>query len=266
MAIGIHPQPLLPIKTITGTGEGGFRDGACSAASFRGPTGIALAPDGSLILADADNRRLRKITPKKVGPAALASGEANAAATDGAASGIGTRRGAASAEAAAAAASKGASSEAGAVVFETVSTIAGSGHPGHREGRPREAQLHDPFGVVVDPSGNVYFTDAGSHTIRCVSADTGEVSTLAGSGRPGFADGRGASAQFDFPCAAPPPHAPHACPHALSRTERVSCVSCEACEAYGDTVRPLSCPPPPPPHLRPLWPLWRPPMAPPSPL
>lgn len=60
----VIPQPLLPIKLVAGsTGAPGFRDGACAAATFRGPSGIALAPDGSLIVADSDNRRLRKIVP-----------------------------------------------------------------------------------------------------------------------------------------------------------------------------------------------------------
>ena len=44
----------------------------------------------------------------------------------------------------------------------------------------------------------MYVADARNHAIRKVSRD-GAVSTLAGSGRAGYADGAAADAQFDYP-------------------------------------------------------------------
>jgi len=52
--------------------------------------------------------------------------------------------------------------------------------------------------VCIDASGTIYVCDAGSHTIRRI-ASNGSVVTIAGSGRPGHADGVGASAAFSYP-------------------------------------------------------------------
>ena len=177
--ISVIPQPLLPIRTVAGTGDPGFGDGPCYRASFRGPTGIAIGADGCLFVADADNRRLRKIA-SKVAPPPSAEDESGPEA--------GTRK-------ATRAAAGGADQP---VNFETVSTVAGSGHPGMREGRARDSTLCDPNGLAVDADGNVLLSDAGTHTIRRLST-TGEVSLLAGTGKPGFADGTGQQAAFEYP-------------------------------------------------------------------
>ena len=50
----------------------------------------------------------------------------------------------------------------------------------------------------MDSSGNVYMADGNNHCIRKITP-AGVVSTIAGSGTKGFADGSGAEAQFDHP-------------------------------------------------------------------
>ena len=79
-----------------------------------------------------------------------------------------------------------------------VSTFAGSGTEGSGNGTGTAAQFSNPFGVAVDSRGNVYVTDANNHLIRRITP-AGVVSTLAGTGTEGFADGTGTEAQFDFP-------------------------------------------------------------------
>lgn len=79
-----------------------------------------------------------------------------------------------------------------------VIAIAGDGTAGYRDGDPGRAQFSDPFGVATAADGSIYVADADvAQRIRRVAAD-GTVSTLAG-GQRGYADGQGASAQFDTP-------------------------------------------------------------------
>ena len=42
------------------------------------------------------------------------------------------------------------------------------------------------FGVVVDNSGNIYFSESASHNIKKVAANTGAIDVVAGYGRPGY--------------------------------------------------------------------------------
>ncbi|CAK0830276.1 unnamed protein product [Prorocentrum cordatum] len=79
-----------------------------------------------------------------------------------------------------------------------VSTLAGSGASGYADGQGAAASFYRPTGVAVDGAGNVFVADCYNHRIRKISAG-GAVSTLAGSGASGHADGQGAAASFWFP-------------------------------------------------------------------
>jgi hypothetical protein len=87
------------------------------------------------------------------------------------------------------------------VVISTgvVTTIAGSGVAGSTDGTGTAATFSDPTGVVVDGSGNLYVADALPNKIRKVVIATGVVTTLAGSGAKGSANGIGTAATFWFP-------------------------------------------------------------------
>lgn len=78
-----------------------------------------------------------------------------------------------------------------------VDTLAGTGE-GWRDGPGVQAQFHTPSGIALDAAGNVYVADTGNHRIRRIGPD-GVVSTLAGDGVAGFADGPAAQARFDAP-------------------------------------------------------------------
>lgn len=72
------------------------------------------------------------------------------------------------------------------------------GIEGFADGQGSAARFNTPSGIALDAQGNLYVADTGNHAIRKISPQ-GAVSTLAGDGTPGFADGAGALARFNGP-------------------------------------------------------------------
>lgn len=81
-----------------------------------------------------------------------------------------------------------------------VTTFAGNGSPGFVDGYRTSAQFNGPSKTVRDSAGNIYVTDVQNHAIRKIDTG-GNVTTLAGNGHPGYADGQGNAAQFSRPTA-----------------------------------------------------------------
>jgi len=78
------------------------------------------------------------------------------------------------------------------------STFAGNGILGYVDGPGATAEFYNPQGLTIDASGNLYVSDIGDNIIRKVTS-AGVVSTLAGRGTSGYADGTGTSAVFNKP-------------------------------------------------------------------
>jgi len=79
-----------------------------------------------------------------------------------------------------------------------VTTLAGTGAQGAADGPATVATFYRPTGIGVNQSGHVYVADRFNHLVRVITPG-GQVSTLAGTGALGGADGPLATATFNNP-------------------------------------------------------------------
>lgn len=189
------------LELIAGDGVQGLQDGPALQARFADPYGIAVDGDGTLYIADAgDNNRIRRIG-------------ADGIVTTWAGSAEGFADGAGSAAAFHTPSGLACDGAGNLYVADTgnhairkispqgmVTTLAGTGVAGFRDGPAAQAQFNGPIGVAVDKSGRVYVADTYNDRIRIIHPD-GRVATLAGGEKPGYQDGPGAAARFDTPTA-----------------------------------------------------------------
>ena len=190
------------VTTLAGfVGSVGSADGEEQAARFSLPSGVALDSNRTLYVADRNNNTIRKITPAGVVTtfAGLAGASGNTDGT-GSAARFGSPAGVAV-------------DNAGTVyVFDTgfgtirkitpdgvVTTLAGDGTYGNTDGTGSAARFSSQGGIAVDrTTGVVYVADGLNNAIRKI-APGGIVTTIAGGGASGFADGTGSVARFTFP-------------------------------------------------------------------
>ncbi len=191
--------PAGVVSTLAGSGTGGFADGAGAQAQFYNPGGVAVDGAGNLYVADGTNHRIRKVSPAGVVSTLAGSGTGGFADGAGAQAQFYYPGGVAVDGAGNVYVADGSNHRIRKVTAAgVVSTLAGSGSGGFADGAGAQAQFYDPTGVAVDGAGTVYVADRDNNRIRKVTA-AGAVSTLAGSGTAGFADGAGALAKFTFP-------------------------------------------------------------------
>jgi hypothetical protein len=65
------------VRTLAGGGAPGFLDGVGQGALFDTPSGLAVAADGSLLVADTGNQRIRRVTPDGTVTTLAGTGEAD---------------------------------------------------------------------------------------------------------------------------------------------------------------------------------------------
>lgn len=199
---GKDEEPIVEetlVSTLAGSGSLGFKDGKGTTAEFKLPRGITVARDGKIYVSDDGNNSIRKVTAE--GEVTTLAGNGIIGFVDGngatakffGVSGITT-----DAAGNIYVADVGNNSIRKITASGEVTTLAGAGRFGFKDGNATDSEFAGPNGVAVDANNNVYVADTGNHCIRKISA-AGEVTTLAGNGKEGFADGTGADAQFNLP-------------------------------------------------------------------
>ncbi len=178
----------------------GNSNGQGATALFNGPGQIATDANGNIYVADQQNNLIRKITPG--GLVSNYAGSGARGSNDGLAA-------------------NASFNQPTGLVFDgsgnlyvsdfnsdiirkitpngLVYTIAGtSGTAGFTNGPGNSALFSGPGYMAIDGNGNIYFSETGNNTIREIS-NSGNVTTLAGSGRSGFQNGTASLASFNNP-------------------------------------------------------------------
>ncbi|MCA1634435.1 MAG: gluconolaconase [Acidobacteria bacterium] len=192
------------VTTLAGDGSPGLQDApAATQARLQNPFGIAVDARGNVYVADAgESNRLRKIGVDN-SVTTLAGGVEGFADGAGASASFNTPSGIAIDARGNLYVADTANNRIRKVTPEgMVSTLAGDGTTGARDGAAHMAQFNAPVGVAVDARGErVYVADTYNDRIRLITTTDGQVVTLAGGNAPGYMDGAGGSALFDTPCA-----------------------------------------------------------------
>lgn len=187
------------ISTIAGTGVPGFAGdgGAATTAQLDHPSGIARAPDGSVLIADAGNERIRRIETDGTIETVAGSG----------AFGFGGDGGPATAARLAGPSGVAATSDGSVLIADsendrvrkvdargTITTIAGTGSRGFAgDGGPaKRARLARPLAVAPRGPNAVLIADSLNNRVRI--AERGTIRTLVGGGRFPAYSGDGGSA------------------------------------------------------------------------
>ena len=184
---------------VVGSGVDGSIDGAAALSRLSDPFGVAIDPSGNVLIADGgDGNRIRQVTLDGIvstfagGAEGFKDGAGNAAAFNTPSALAFDRRGNLYV------ADTGNHAIRKITPAGVVTTIAGTGQPGDADGPAATAQFNGPVGVAVDKTGNVFVADTYNDRIRRIAPD-GIVTTIAGTGRPGDADGAAHTAAFDTP-------------------------------------------------------------------
>jgi RHS repeat-associated protein len=186
------------ITTVAGDGTPGYSGdrGPATQAKLSGPADVALAPDGSLYIADTNNNRIRRVGPDGIITPMAGDGSPGYSGDGGPAPAAKLSR----------PSGVTVGSDGSLYIADTdnnrirrvgpdgiITTVAGDGHPGYTTASPQgdggpatKAVVGAPWEVAVGPEGSLYIVDTYNHSIRRVGPD-GIITTVAGKiSGPGF--------------------------------------------------------------------------------
>ena len=180
------------ISTVAGTGDSSYRGdgGPATQTTLDFPRDVAVAPDGSLYIADTRNNRIRRVSTDGIISTVAGAGYPGYGGDGGPAieAGLSSPGGLAVAP------------DGSLYIADTynhrirrvgtdgiITTVAGTYYRGYfGDGGPAiEAGLNHPEGVTVGPDGSLYIADTLNQRIRRVGPD-GIIRTLAGTGEIGY--------------------------------------------------------------------------------
>jgi len=188
------------VTTFAGTtGAAGLVNGPGTTALFNGPTGVATDLNGNVYVADNGNNVIRKITAKGIVTTFAGSGARGASDGNGSAATFNQPQSlAVDAGGNVYVADRGNNLIRKITPDGVVTTVAGTGSAGAANGIGTAASFNGPAGIAVDASGNLYVGDSNNNLIRKITP-SGTVSTLAGTGSAGAANGGLTSSTFNNP-------------------------------------------------------------------
>lgn len=157
------------VTTLAGSGNYDFADGTGAGASFRLPRGLAVTSTGVIVVADAENNRIRLVTPAGV-VTTLAGSSGGFADGTGTGATFGSPTGVAITSTGVLVVSEQGNHRIRLVTYPggVVTTFAGSSQ-GSADGTGTAAGFNQPFSVAVTSSGVIVVVDHANHRIRLIT-------------------------------------------------------------------------------------------------
>jgi sugar lactone lactonase YvrE len=226
------------VSTLAGCADPGSGDGVRGAARFANPVNVLALPDGDVVVADFDNDLVRVVGPDgatrtlvdqpgferpfglaRIGDTLyvstdnddhgqhspttgtiwrvdLAGGAATVVVRD-----VGRPRGLLALDDGRLVLADYAHHTVAVLALATATLAPLAGvvdQPGYADGRGAAARFDAPYGMARLTDGRIAVADQNNHRLRAIALD-GTVTTLAGTGTLGAADGEAAAASFGFP-------------------------------------------------------------------
>lgn len=180
-----------------------FDTGVAGCAYFNRPTGLTVSPDGNtLYIAEGSNNRVRAVNVQ-TGQTRLIAGNGEAGFVNG--SGTNAKfNGPHTIDVTADGKTLYVADKNNHAIRKidlnnnNVTTVVGTGALGYRDGSFSSAVLAIPEYIEED-NGVIYWTEAGTHTIRAAVLSSQTVLTVSGNGSVGFINGAGSNAEWHNP-------------------------------------------------------------------
>jgi len=192
-------SPEGGVSTYWGAGERGNRDGDAATGRLNQPIALLALADGAVVIADAQNHSIRKLSPD--GQLSTLAGTGSDGYQEGMTLQVEFNW----------PADLAADSAGNLYIADRynhairrlspqgeVKTLAGNGEAGSEDGTGKKAAFNEPMGIVMGPDQALYVSDSQNNLIRRVTLQ-GEVTTYAGSGLPGSRDDIASKAEFRTP-------------------------------------------------------------------